>query len=575
GSSEEKLAERLHVVEEENQRLIREREQCENCLDQVAHQVVKALLAQKGLREEVCTLRERVKELETQNRALSTLLLQQFPKQQKLEPNNTSLEVCVRPVSCDDTKLRWADSLLWVPVHRPRSLNLDTQNPVSPKGLLLESGECHKDEGYSTMSSEAQGESGNSTGTCGPLERLQEESTALFLDTTHHSRRLSTRAMLRSASDSQLVPYGGGGGSNSQWCQHNGHEETTSIGGGGSAEWWDSDCLSSITESGPELEDLWCPVMDSHTYSLISPGGDSWSSRATSSATMSDHSDSPPATSSAVGTHFTRDFYRLVKFESTKSLASTSSRSQKGGGGEQALQSVLHFIVEQQQYCRKEVETGGSSDSLQNTDSGVVSKSSDMSSSEETVASRGLLTVPEEDEEHSVASGGATALSITQLNICHQVIEELNKMTRDDDSEASPHCENVNDEACCPTGWVHVEKDIDFNDPKARANLLDVMMSSRSSSSCSGSSESSEDHGDYQHLHRIHRSRRHKKASREGAGALRRHGIQRVSIVGREDLFLRYGAKEKEAIASFDFLDELTSASSRESTTHRPRETLQ
>jgi hypothetical protein len=64
-------------------------------------------------------------------------------------------------------------------------------------------------------------------------------------------------------------------------------------------------------------------------------------------------------------------------------------------------------------------------------------------------------------------------------------------------------------------------------------------------------------------------------ASRDGAGALRRHGVQRVSIVGREDLFLRYGSKEKEAIASFDFLDELTSASSRESTTCRPKETLQ
>lgn len=117
--------------------------------------------------------------------------------------------------------------------------------------------------------------------------------------------------------------------------------------------------------------------------SLISPGGDSWSSAGTtsedgrsfndgclnggskrSSTAMSTDSGELPA----IGTDFTRDFYRLVKFESTKSLASTSSRSQAGDSinfrkgdipvsmpvssdREQALQSVLHFIAEQQQYC--------------------------------------------------------------------------------------------------------------------------------------------------------------------------------------------------------------------------------
>lgn len=75
--------------------------------------------------------------------------------------------------------------------------------------------------------------------------------------------------------------------------------------------------------------------------------------------------------SSAVGTDFTRDFYRLVKFESTKSLASNSSKSntncqtntndKKQTGyiqeREMALQSVLSFIAEQQRYCHKrEVE---------------------------------------------------------------------------------------------------------------------------------------------------------------------------------------------------------------------------
>lgn len=109
---------------------------------------------------------------------------------------------------------------------------------------------------------------------------------------------------------------------------------------------------------------------------LISPGGDSWSSAGTNSedgrsmndcgkrsstAMSSDSGESP-----VVGTDFTRDFYRLVKFESTKSLASTSSRGQSDSSNlkkceipvttplsserEETLQSVLHFIAEQQHY---------------------------------------------------------------------------------------------------------------------------------------------------------------------------------------------------------------------------------
>lgn len=87
-----------------------------------------------------------------------------------------------------------------------------------------------------------------------------------------------------------------------------------------------------------------------------SPGA-SWSSEEgvlensskRSSAALSGCSDDPDTPS--VGTDFTRDFYRLVKFESTKSLASTSSRSGRPPPDrEQALQSVLSFIAEQQMY---------------------------------------------------------------------------------------------------------------------------------------------------------------------------------------------------------------------------------
>lgn len=106
-----------------------------------------------------------------------------------------------------------------------------------------------------------------------------------------------------------------------------------------------------------------------------------------SSAALSGCSDESAATSAAsaasrdrdpVGTDFTRDFYRLVKFESTKSLVSNSSsrhsRPSQAARGEargdninnnnlpasmdreQALQSVLKFIAEQQKYCHSREE---------------------------------------------------------------------------------------------------------------------------------------------------------------------------------------------------------------------------
>lgn len=106
---------------------------------------------------------------------------------------------------------------------------------------------------------------------------------------------------------------------------------------------------------------------------LTSPG-DSWSSAETnsedcfheqetyskrSSAALSGCSDDTNE-SHAIGTDFTRDFYRLVKFESTKSLASISSRSAAGClsdcDREQALQNVLTFIAEQQMYCHSREE---------------------------------------------------------------------------------------------------------------------------------------------------------------------------------------------------------------------------
>ncbi|XP_023693509.2 nck-associated protein 5 isoform X3 [Paramormyrops kingsleyae] len=78
------LLERLQVLEAENSALALEnksqRKQYERCLDEVANQVVQALLTQKDLREECLQLRTRVFDLEQQNRTLSALF------QQRLRP---------------------------------------------------------------------------------------------------------------------------------------------------------------------------------------------------------------------------------------------------------------------------------------------------------------------------------------------------------------------------------------------------------------------------------------------------------------------------------------------------------
>ncbi|KAM9766615.1 nck-associated protein 5-like isoform 3-T3 [Menidia menidia] len=83
------LLERLKALEEANSALALEnesqREQYERCLDEVANQVVQALLTQKDLREECLKLRTRVFDLEQQNRALSVLF------QQRIKPASDML----------------------------------------------------------------------------------------------------------------------------------------------------------------------------------------------------------------------------------------------------------------------------------------------------------------------------------------------------------------------------------------------------------------------------------------------------------------------------------------------------
>ncbi|XP_064211325.1 uncharacterized protein LOC661743 isoform X3 [Tribolium castaneum] len=342
-----------------------------------------------------------------------------------------------------------------------------------------------------------------------------------------------------------------------------------------------------------------------------------------SSAALSDDTGELP------GTDFTRDFYRLVKFESTKSLASTSSRSLAENGD--TFHNVLNLIAEKQndatkdfniegpgdenyvtlkqlceEYAKKDEETKHNlayadevclvtpidveiSENCSNLSelpvdicssvnvelSSTTMSNSDVSTSTpETIISKiprrkrdtklapsasspkkaddlkpkskipkvkqKIVEVVQTAQHHVITSerlpqctSGVIsniiegpphrAVSFHERATSKDVIDELNRMIKNGEEPNGDKEEGLGaakklDEGCRTTGWVHVEKDIDLTDPKARANLLDVMMASVSSdssptSSCGGSvaSDSTEDPPDYGHLHRIHRFHRQKK----------------------------------------------------------------
>ncbi|XP_077584750.1 nck-associated protein 5-like [Stigmatopora nigra] len=81
---------RLKALEAENSALSLEndnqRKQYERCLDEVANQVVQALLTQKDLKEECVKLRTRVFDLEQQNRILNVLFQQRVRKSSSPAP---------------------------------------------------------------------------------------------------------------------------------------------------------------------------------------------------------------------------------------------------------------------------------------------------------------------------------------------------------------------------------------------------------------------------------------------------------------------------------------------------------
>ncbi|XP_042368898.1 nck-associated protein 5-like isoform X2 [Plectropomus leopardus] len=120
------LLDRLKALEEKNSALALEnesqREQYERCLDEVANQVVQALLTQKDLREECMKLRTRVFDLEQQNRALGILF------QQRIKPAS---DLLLQKLHSRIMDLSAADLLLEPERSKAFLLSRNTESPSS------------------------------------------------------------------------------------------------------------------------------------------------------------------------------------------------------------------------------------------------------------------------------------------------------------------------------------------------------------------------------------------------------------------------------------------------------------
>lgn len=78
-----------------------------------------------------------------------------------------------------------------------------------------------------------------------------------------------------------------------------------------------------------------------------------------------------------------------------------------------------------------------------------------------------------------LVEGRDRTLSFHERATSKDVIDELNRMIRKGEDNATTNIANneqvslekLDLACCCPTGWVHVERDIDFTDPKVSCPL--------------------------------------------------------------------------------------------------------
>lgn len=78
-----------------------------------------------------------------------------------------------------------------------------------------------------------------------------------------------------------------------------------------------------------------------------------------------------------------------------------------------------------------------------------------------------------------LVEGRDRTLSFHERATSKDVIDELNRMIRkgEDNTVVTNNevaLEKLDLACCCPTGWVHVERDIDFTDPKVHCLSINV-----------------------------------------------------------------------------------------------------
>ncbi|XP_076370038.1 uncharacterized protein LOC143256558 isoform X2 [Tachypleus tridentatus] len=150
------LLERIQLLEQENSSLHLENEeqrlQYERCIDDVANQMVQALLGQKNLREECGKLEERMRNLEQQNKVLAARINQQSRLLQVDFQSHLSSLNTINQDSEDilqhSSKAKCHDSL-W-DTHFPTNTSYNNHQPSHSKQILNDS-----DNDYDTDEEEA------------------------------------------------------------------------------------------------------------------------------------------------------------------------------------------------------------------------------------------------------------------------------------------------------------------------------------------------------------------------------------------------------------------------------------
>ncbi|XP_056012912.1 serine-rich adhesin for platelets-like isoform X5 [Ostrea edulis] len=132
------LLERLKMLEAENSSLVLEneqqRQQYEKCLDEIANQVVQALLAQKTLREECVKLQKKVNELEHQNMELNHMFQQksQYSSQALIKSTSQSMS---SSTLCDQQSC--SNSVTSLPAQISSAISLTQTMHLSPMSQYI------------------------------------------------------------------------------------------------------------------------------------------------------------------------------------------------------------------------------------------------------------------------------------------------------------------------------------------------------------------------------------------------------------------------------------------------------